>query len=510
MQLTPPSTLAPRPPPRPAPRARSLLTYLDHMRHLRRRSSRRTGVRKVDDAKAEEATAAKGSRFGAVEGPDADQDENPHFVRRSGREKKLRYDNFGETALAKEAAKPVTDSSETGSDDDSDSDGDSDASGEGKERHLAKRGRSKGSRRERRPTDRYSPPQENTRRRRPDYYFDDFDRSPRKRRRQYSPERRSRGSRGSRRRPGRRLAGNGSSTTENEFSDDDGRNFEERRDKSMRNARAKIQPMNAPSANSQEAGIYADRMKSSNKGDIEPMAIDKWVPASCSCGKPCVLPARVQRTGLLINPIPSPCRPFPFALYPVFAAFRKINFGHVGGLAHHVRALTEMIVFPLVYPEFFSNFKMDAPRGVLFYGPPGTGKTLVARALANECSKAGKHVSFFMRKGADCVSKWIGESERMLRLLFDQAYKMRPSIIFFDEIDGLAPVRSSRTDSNYSSIVSTLLAMMDGLDSRGEVIVIGATVRRPCPERYRQLVAALCVHGTHRQTRCHRPRCSSA
>ena len=148
-----------------------------------------------------------------------------------------------------------------------------------------------------------------------------------------------------------------------------------------------------------------------------------------------------------------------------------------------MRALTEMIVFPLLYPEFFSNFKMDAPRGVLFYGPPGTGKTLVARALANECSKAGKHVSFFMRKGADCVSKWIGESERMLRLLFDQAYKMRPSIIFFDEIDGLAPVRSSRTDSNYSSIVSTLLAMMDGLDSRGEVIVIGATVRRPCPEK---------------------------
>lgn len=80
-------------------------------------------------------------------------------------------------------------------------------------------------------------------------------------------------------------------------------------------------------------------------------------------------------------------------------------------------------------------------------------------------------------KGADCISKWIGESERMLRLLFDQAYKMRPSIIFFDEIDGLAPVRSSRMDQSYSSIVSTLLAMMDGLDSRGEIVVIGATNR---------------------------------
>ena len=82
-----------------------------------------------------------------------------------------------------------------------------------------------------------------------------------------------------------------------------------------------------------------------------------------------------------------------------------------------------------------------------------------------------------MRKGADCLSKWIGESERQLRLFFDQAYQMRPSIIFFDEIDGLAPVRSSRQDQIHSSIVSTLLALMDGLDDRGEVIVIGATNR---------------------------------
>uniref|UniRef100_A0A8C8LUI3 ATPase family AAA domain-containing protein 2 n=1 Tax=Oncorhynchus tshawytscha TaxID=74940 RepID=A0A8C8LUI3_ONCTS len=116
-------------------------------------------------------------------------------------------------------------------------------------------------------------------------------------------------------------------------------------------------------------------------------------------------------------------------------------------------------------------------RGCLFYGPPGTGKTLVARALANECSQGERKVSFFMRKGADCLSKWVGESERQLRLLFDQAYQMRPSIIFFDEVDGLAPVRSSRQDQIHSSIVSTLLALMDGLDSRGEVVVIGATNR---------------------------------
>jgi len=109
--------------------------------------------------------------------------------------------------------------------------------------------------------------------------------------------------------------------------------------------------------------------------------------------------------------------------------------------------------------------------------PPGTGKTLLARALASTCSKGGQHVSFFMRKGADCLSKWVGEAERQLRLLFEQARRCQPSIIFFDEIDGLAPVRSSKQDQIHASIVSTLLALMDGLDDRGQVIVIGATNR---------------------------------
>lgn len=155
----------------------------------------------------------------------------------------------------------------------------------------------------------------------------------------------------------------------------------------------------------------------------------------------------------------------------------SVRFDSVGGLSSHIAALKEMVVFPLLYPEVFEKFKIQPPRGCLFYGPPGTGKTLVARALANECSRGDKRVAFFMRKGADCLSKWVGESERQLRLLFDQAYQMRPAIIFFDEIDGLAPVRSSRQDQIHSSIVSTLLALMDGLDSRGEIVVIGATNR---------------------------------
>ncbi|KAL6656331.1 hypothetical protein ACP70R_007157 [Stipagrostis hirtigluma subsp. patula] len=115
--------------------------------------------------------------------------------------------------------------------------------------------------------------------------------------------------------------------------------------------------------------------------------------------------------------------------------------------------------------------------GVLLCGPPGTGKTLIARALACAASKAGQKVSFYMRKGADVLSKWVGEAERQLKLLFEEAQKNQPSIIFFDEIDGLAPVRSSKQEQIHNSIVSTLLALMDGLDSRGQVVLIGATNR---------------------------------
>ncbi|NXB21771.1 ATAD2 protein, partial [Rhagologus leucostigma] len=153
------------------------------------------------------------------------------------------------------------------------------------------------------------------------------------------------------------------------------------------------------------------------------------------------------------------------------------QFHGVGGLSDHISALKEMVILPLLYPDVFEILKFKPPRGCLFYGPPGTGKTLVARALANECSRGDRKVTFFMRSAADCMSKWVGESERQLRLVFEQAYQMRPSIIFFDEIDALAPVRSSKQDQVHSSVVGTLLTLMDGLASRGEVVVIGATNR---------------------------------
>jgi SpoVK/Ycf46/Vps4 family AAA+-type ATPase len=155
----------------------------------------------------------------------------------------------------------------------------------------------------------------------------------------------------------------------------------------------------------------------------------------------------------------------------------NVKFDAVGGLDDHINALKEMVLHPLMYPEVIGKFGVQPPRGVLFHGPPGTGKTLLARALSNSIETEGKKVTFFMRKGADALSKWVGEAERQLRLLFEEAQKCQPSIIFFDEIDGLAPVRSSKTEQIHASIVATLLALMDGMDNRGQVVVIGATNR---------------------------------
>ncbi|XP_030762071.1 ATPase family AAA domain-containing protein 2-like, partial [Sitophilus oryzae] len=155
-----------------------------------------------------------------------------------------------------------------------------------------------------------------------------------------------------------------------------------------------------------------------------------------------------------------------------------IDFCKVGGLAHHLATLREVIIIPLLHSNVFAHFNMKAPRGVLFYGPPGTGKTLIAAALATEINREGiGKVAFFERKGADVLDKWVGGSEKNLRDLFDKATKSRPSIIFFDELDGLAPIRDKQTDQIHSSVVATLLALMDGLDNKPGLIVIGATNR---------------------------------
>ncbi|XP_076623197.1 ATPase family AAA domain-containing protein 2-like [Colletes latitarsis] len=153
------------------------------------------------------------------------------------------------------------------------------------------------------------------------------------------------------------------------------------------------------------------------------------------------------------------------------------DFSCIGGLEKHIRVVKETVLFPLLYGDVYAKFNLKPPRGLLFYGPPGTGKTLVASALAAECSNSERKVSFISRKGSDCLSKWVGESEKKLQKIFSLAQQSKPCIIFFDEVDGLAPVRSSRQDFVHASIVSTLLALMDGLENNSEIIVIGATNR---------------------------------
>ncbi|KAL0906551.1 hypothetical protein M5K25_025053 [Dendrobium thyrsiflorum] len=149
----------------------------------------------------------------------------------------------------------------------------------------------------------------------------------------------------------------------------------------------------------------------------------------------------------------------------------------VAGLEHVIQCMKEVVLLPLLYSEFFGSLGLTPPRGVLLHGYPGTGKTHVVRALIGACSRGDKRIAYFARKGADCLGKYVGDAERQLRLLFQVAERSQPSIIFFDEIDGLAPRRSKQQDQTHSSVVSTLLSLLDGLKSRGSVIVIGATNR---------------------------------
>ena len=131
-----------------------------------------------------------------------------------------------------------------------------------------------------------------------------------------------------------------------------------------------------------------------------------------------------------------------------------------------------MIELPLRHPELFKRLGVEAPKGVLLHGPPGTGKTLLAKAVANETN-----ASFYTIGGPEIMSKYYGESEEKLRNIFEQAEKNAPSIIFIDEIDSIAPKREEVSGEVERRIVAQLLSLMDGMSSRGKVVVIGATNR---------------------------------
>ncbi|NCA74387.1 MAG: AAA family ATPase [Gammaproteobacteria bacterium] len=150
----------------------------------------------------------------------------------------------------------------------------------------------------------------------------------------------------------------------------------------------------------------------------------------------------------------------------------KVSYDDIGGLGDAVNRIREMVELPLKHPELFKRLGIEAPKGVLLHGPPGTGKTMLAKAVAGETSS-----NFVYIGGPEIMSKFYGESEEKLREIFKDAEENAPSIIFIDEIDSIAPKRDEVTGETERRIVAQLLALMDGLKSRGKVVVIGATNR---------------------------------
>jgi AAA family ATPase, CDC48 subfamily len=149
-----------------------------------------------------------------------------------------------------------------------------------------------------------------------------------------------------------------------------------------------------------------------------------------------------------------------------------ITYEDIGGLEDEIQRVREMVELPMKHPQIFKKLGIEPPQGVLLHGPPGTGKTLLAKAVANETS-----ASFFSIAGPEIISKYYGESEQQLREIFEDAKDDSPSIIFIDELDSIAPKREDVTGEVERRVVAQLLTMMDGLDSRGQVIVIAATNR---------------------------------
>jgi transitional endoplasmic reticulum ATPase len=163
----------------------------------------------------------------------------------------------------------------------------------------------------------------------------------------------------------------------------------------------------------------------------------------------------------------------PSTTREVYVEVSETSWDDIGGLEQVKETLTEAVEWPLRFPEVYANAKVEPPRGVLLSGPPGSGKTLIARALANQCE-----ASFISIKGPELLSKWVGESEKGVREVFRRAKQAAPCIVFFDEIDALAPRRGGGNDGNVGDrVIAQLLTEMDGIEGRAGVIVLAATNR---------------------------------
>ncbi|MBU4492979.1 MAG: CDC48 family AAA ATPase, partial [Nanoarchaeota archaeon] len=163
----------------------------------------------------------------------------------------------------------------------------------------------------------------------------------------------------------------------------------------------------------------------------------------------------------------------PSALREVFVEIPDVKWTDIGGLEDVKQELKEAVEWPLKNPESFKNLGVKPPKGILIYGAPGTGKTLLAKAVANESD-----ANFILVKGPEMLSKWVGESEKAVRAVFKKARQTAPTIIFFDEIDSIAPRRGISSDSHVTErVVNQLLTEMDGLEDMQDVVVIAATNR---------------------------------
>ncbi len=186
----------------------------------------------------------------------------------------------------------------------------------------------------------------------------------------------------------------------------------------------------------------------------------KFIIVSTQPSKPCII---TENTEIKLN---------PKAVEISDEKIPEVNYEDIGGLDEEIKKIREMVELPLKHPEIFDKLGIEPPKGVLLHGPPGTGKTLLAKAVANE-----SEANFILINGPSLMSKFYGESEKNLRKKFDEAESNSPSIVFIDELDAIASKREESHGEVERRVVSQLLTLMDGLESRGKVVVIGATNR---------------------------------